>query len=74
MSVRNASTKAVAPTSLDVELVAPPTDSVSRVAFSPTADILAVASWNNEARSRASLYRLRDNEAITLHFCTGSIV
>lgn len=34
----------------DVEVPNLPTDSVSAVAFSPTADILAVASWSNEVR------------------------
>ncbi|KAF8318493.1 WD40 repeat-like protein [Clavulina sp. PMI_390] len=34
----------------DIEVVAPPSDSVSRVAFSPVADLLAVSSWNNEVR------------------------
>jgi mRNA export factor len=31
----------------DIELVQPPTDSISKIAFSPTSDILAVASWDN---------------------------
>ena len=31
----------------DIELVQPPTDSVSKIEFSPTQDILAVASWDN---------------------------
>lgn len=34
----------------DVEVANLPTDSVSAIAFSPTADILAVASWSNEVR------------------------
>lgn len=34
----------------DTELVQPPTDSISSIAFSPTAQILAVASWSNEVR------------------------
>lgn len=33
----------------DVELVDPPNDSISCLDFSPTADYLAVGSWNNEA-------------------------
>lgn len=32
----------------DIEVVEPPNDSITRVAFSPAADILAVASWNGE--------------------------
>ena len=32
----------------DIEVVEPPNDSITRVAFSPSADILAVASWNGE--------------------------
>lgn len=31
----------------DFEVTAPPTDGVSCLAFSPTADILAVGSWDN---------------------------
>ena len=31
----------------DTEIVSPPTDSVSAVSFSPTADILGVTSWDN---------------------------
>ncbi|QRV95179.1 poly(A)+ RNA export protein [Ceratobasidium sp. AG-Ba] len=34
----------------DVELVNPPTDSISCLSFSPAADFLAVGSWNNEVR------------------------
>ncbi|KAK1923185.1 WD40-repeat-containing domain protein [Papiliotrema laurentii] len=34
----------------DIELVSPPPDSVSKIAFSPTQDILAVASWDNNVR------------------------
>ena len=32
----------------DIEVVEPPNDSITRVAFSPAADLLAVASWNGE--------------------------
>lgn len=35
----------------DVEVSDPPADSISRVAFSPAADVLAVASWNNEVNT-----------------------
>lgn len=39
----------------DVELSQPPPESVSKIAFSPTQDILAVASWdNNVSRAQAS--------------------
>lgn len=34
----------------DIEVPNLPADSISAVAFSPTADILAVASWSNEVR------------------------
>ncbi|KAK4688756.1 mRNA export factor, partial [Tremellales sp. Uapishka_1] len=38
------------PTSKDIELVSPPPDSISKIAFSPVQDILAVASWDNNVR------------------------
>lgn len=38
----------VVPDVKDIEVVDPPEDSISRVSFCPTADVLAVASWNNE--------------------------
>ena len=31
----------------DIEVSDPPTDSISSLAFSPTADYLAVGSWDN---------------------------
>lgn len=34
------------PTANDVEVVNPPADSVSSIAWSPQADFLAVASWD----------------------------
>ncbi|CAE6473836.1 unnamed protein product [Rhizoctonia solani] len=34
----------------DTELVEPPNDSISCMSFSPTADYLAVGSWNHEVR------------------------
>lgn len=34
----------------DIEVTNLPSDSTSQLAFSPTADLLAVASWNNEVR------------------------
>jgi mRNA export factor len=36
--------------SKDVALVQPPEDSVSGLAFSPTADFLAVSSWDKKVR------------------------
>ena len=41
---------AVPPEAKDIEVANLPTDSVSDIAFSPTADLLAVSSWNNEVR------------------------
>ena len=41
---------ATAPEVKDIEVVEPPDDSISRVSFCPTADVLAVASWNSEVR------------------------
>jgi mRNA export factor len=35
------------PAQKDIELVQPPTDSVSDIEFAPTQPILAVASWDN---------------------------
>jgi mRNA export factor len=34
----------------DVELKQPPSDSVSEIAFSPKADLLAVSSWDQKVR------------------------
>lgn len=42
----------------DIEVVEPPDDSISRVSFCPTADILAVASWNSEV---CTVYTLESN-------------
>ncbi|QRW03634.1 poly(A)+ RNA export protein [Ceratobasidium sp. AG-Ba] len=44
------STTAATTDAKDTELVEPPTDSISCLDFSPTADYLAVGSWNNEVR------------------------
>lgn len=38
----------VTPDIPDTEVAELPNDSISRVAFSPVANMLAVASWNNE--------------------------
>ncbi|GFZ51395.1 Nuclear pore protein GLE2 [Saitozyma sp. JCM 24511] len=38
------------PAQKDIELVQPPTDSVSDIEFAPTQPILAVASWDNNVR------------------------
>lgn len=56
----------------DVELVQPPPDSVSKIAFSPTSDILAVASWDNnvsgicfhppDGRSKSNWVQCEDRE------------
>lgn len=35
----------------DIEVADPPTDSISALAFCPTADFLAAASWNGEVRT-----------------------
>ncbi|KAG9010988.1 hypothetical protein FRB94_009034 [Tulasnella sp. JGI-2019a] len=37
-------------TPADIELVDPPPDSISSISFSPTADFLAVGSWDNNVR------------------------
>ncbi|GAA6004459.1 hypothetical protein JCM10207_000735 [Rhodosporidiobolus poonsookiae] len=37
-------------TPADVEIANPPQDSISSLAWSPTADLLAVSSWSNEVR------------------------
>jgi mRNA export factor len=36
--------------SRDVELKSPPTDSISQIRFCPTADFLAVSSWDQQVR------------------------
>lgn len=42
--------------SKDVPLASPPDDSISELAFSPTADFLSVASWDNKVR----IYQVND--------------
>lgn len=42
--------------SKDVPLISPPEDSISELAFSPTADFLSVASWDNKVR----IYQVND--------------
>lgn len=42
--------------SKDVQLASPPEDSISELAFSPTADFLSVASWDNKVR----IYQVND--------------
>lgn len=42
--------------SKDVALNSPPEDSVSELAFSPTADFLSVASWDSKVR----IYQVND--------------
>lgn len=41
----------------DVAIANPPDDTVSDLTFSPTADILAIASWDNKVR----LYQIASN-------------
>lgn len=43
-------TPGAAATAADIELSQPPPDSISALAFSPAADFLAVASWDNSVR------------------------
>lgn len=45
-------------TDRDAEVANPPTDSISSMAFSPTADLLAVGSWSNEVSTFSLLYRI----------------
>jgi len=47
---RFTSTPLAAGSGLDVEVSDPPSDSISAMAFSPVADYLAVASWDNNVR------------------------
>lgn len=47
----------IGPVDKDVELVDPPPDSISSIAFSPAADYLAVGSWDNNV-SVAGLFCL----------------
>jgi WD40 repeat protein len=42
----------------DIEVSDPPSDSISSLAFCPTAEYLAVGSWDNQA-GRVKLYSLR---------------
>jgi mRNA export factor len=42
--------------SKDVPLSSPPEDSISELAFSPTADFLSIASWDNKVR----IYQVND--------------
>lgn len=39
-------------TAPDVEVANPPADSISSLAWSPTADFLAVGSWDNQVRTK----------------------
>ena len=41
----------------DVEVKDPPSDSISDISWSSAAELLAVASWNNECR----IYEVADN-------------
>jgi hypothetical protein len=40
----------------DIELVQPPPESISKIAFSPTQDILAVGSWDNNVSEHQITY------------------
>ena len=46
-SSSTAATATPAATEKDIEVADPPSDSISSMAFSPQADYLAVASWDN---------------------------
>ena len=50
MSFFGAAAQQAAPEQQDIEVGNLPTDSTSAIAFSPTQDFLAVASWSNEVR------------------------
>ena len=39
-------------TDKDIEVVDPPTDSISSISFSSQADYMAVGSWDNSVRSQ----------------------
>lgn len=53
----SATTTTAVLTNKDVELVDPPPDSISSIAFSPVADFLAVGSWDNSVGApRKSIY------------------
>lgn len=41
----------------DIEVTNLPNDSISALAFSPTQDLLAIASWSNEVSLTLSLFR-----------------
>lgn len=41
----------------DVAVANPPSDSISEIAFSPTANLLGVSSWDNKVR----IYQINDN-------------
>ena len=49
-SSSTAATATPAATEKDIEVADPPSDSISSMAFSPQADYLAVASWDNNVR------------------------
>lgn len=40
----------------DIEVVDPPTDSISSISFSSQADYMAVGSWDNSVRSQKLLF------------------
>ena len=65
-------TNSIATTSMntDVEIADPPTDSISSMAFSPQADYLSVASWDNSVRSYRNIFSF--GRFILFYILTGS--
>jgi WD40 repeat protein len=56
----NTNTAPAAPASADpkdIEVSNPPADSISKISFCPTADYLAIGSWDNNVRSPRSFSR-----------------
>ena len=58
-SAASAASNAAGDLSKDVALNNPPEDSISDLSFSPTADLLAVASWDKKVR----IYEVNDQGA-----------
>jgi hypothetical protein len=67
---------AAAPKTKDAELSQPPPESVSKIAFSPTQDILAVASWDNNVCDTPFALQLEiadETGAFIQRQCPGSV-
>lgn len=67
---------AAAPKTKDVELSQPPPESVSKIAFSPTQDILAVASWDNNVCNAHYAIQLPSSDGLgtpVQRQCPGSV-